>query len=253
MCSRARVSNRFDTAFTDLELVCQVVLAWRPARVSVQVEAYRDLPLDTTHGPYPVHIHVHGTAAWRSASAHQLTHMASRGFVVLAADHPGITLYDLMRLGNGQEIDQEGDARRMIAELETLADPQLQFLNNSFTIERLAVSGHSAGGSAVSNLGDKAQVLMPWASSGATAGDALKSILVLGGEQDGIVAYRSQVTGYERSPVPKRLIGVAGAGHLWCTDLCWIGEENGGLVQIALEYASSKYPESLSAALSDQK
>ena len=198
-----------------------------------------------THGPNRLvsrfvcfQTQVHGTAAWRSASAHQLTHMASRGFVVLAADHPGITLYDLMRLGNGQEIDQEGDARRMIAELETLVDPQLQFLNNSITIARLAISGHSAGGGAASNLGDKAQVQMPWASGGAIAGPATKSIIIMGGELDGIVNYRGQVSGYERAPVPKRLVGVAGAGHLWCTDLCWIGQENGGLVQIAIEYVA---------------
>ena len=202
-----------------------------------QLDAYRDLPLDTEHGPYPVHIHVHGTAAFRSASAHQLTHMASRGFVVLAADHPGITLYDMMRLGNGQEIDQEGDLRRTIAELEQLTDPQLQFLAGHFNISMLAVSGHSAGGGAVAGMGDKAAVIMAWASGGVDAvGPMLRSTLVLGGEEDGIVAYRRQQSGYEDSPAPKRLVGIARAGHLWCTDLCWIGEEDGGIVQIAIEY-----------------
>lgn len=203
-----------------------------------QVEGYRDLPLDTTHGPYPVHLHIHGTAAFRSASAHQFTHMASRGFIVVAADHPGITLKDMMRLGDGQQVDQAGDARRTIAELEQLTDPQLQFLRGYINITDLAISGHSAGGGALTNLGDKAQVLMPWASRGANDGPALKSVLVMGGEQDGIASYSGQVTGYERSPVPKRLVGVERAGHLWCTDLCWIGEEDGGIVQIALEYVS---------------
>lgn len=50
----------------------------------------RDLPVDAERGPFPVIIFVHGTAGFRSQSLELTTHWASRGFVVLAADHPGL-------------------------------------------------------------------------------------------------------------------------------------------------------------------
>ena len=50
----------------------------------------RDLELDAARGPYPVVLFVHGTASFRHQSLHQVTHWASRGFVVVAADHPPV-------------------------------------------------------------------------------------------------------------------------------------------------------------------
>ncbi|MFT3776599.1 MAG: hypothetical protein QM820_65505 [Minicystis sp.] len=58
---------------------------------------YRDLPLDGAHGPYPPVLFVHGTAGFRTQSLTFMTHWASRGFVVLAADHPGMMLKDILR------------------------------------------------------------------------------------------------------------------------------------------------------------
>src|SRR6188768_864981 len=37
-------------------------------------DCVRDLPLDDTHGPYPVVLFVHGTASFRHQSLHQVTH-----------------------------------------------------------------------------------------------------------------------------------------------------------------------------------
>jgi hypothetical protein len=57
---------------------------------------YRDLPLDTDHGPYPVIVFIHGTAGFRTQSLTFMTHWASRGFVVVSSDHTGITLADVL-------------------------------------------------------------------------------------------------------------------------------------------------------------
>ncbi len=62
-------------------------------------DCYRDLPVDTTHGPYPAVIFIHGTGSFRVASLSTMTQWASRGFVVAAADHPGMFLTDYLADG----------------------------------------------------------------------------------------------------------------------------------------------------------
>jgi len=195
------------------------------------IDAYRDLPLDISYGPYPVHLHIHGTAAFRTASAHQMTHFASRGFIVVSADHPGICLHDMLGFQFGG-VDQEGDARLILDELRSLADPQLSFLRGHMDISRISLSGHSAGGGAVRGMADVGNVIIPWAAFGVMDGPALQSSAIIGGVEDGIANYENQVAGYENAPIPKRLVGIARAGHMVCTDLCWIGKEHGGIVEI---------------------
>ena len=82
-------------------------------------DCYRDLPLDAGAGPYPILVFVHGTAGFRTTNLENVAHWASRGFVVAAADHPGIMMRDL--LGNplgGLVTDQVGDARKVIQALK---------------------------------------------------------------------------------------------------------------------------------------
>ena len=63
---------------------------------------YRDLPLDTSHGPYPAVIFIHGTGSFRVANMSTMTAWASRGFIAVAADHPGLFLTDFLASGNCQ-------------------------------------------------------------------------------------------------------------------------------------------------------
>jgi hypothetical protein len=83
---------------------------WQPC------DCYRDLPLDADHGPYPTVIFIHGTAGFRSQSLEQVTHWASRGFVVLAADHPGLWLHDLL----GQLCGVPAPPQNLAADLATI-------------------------------------------------------------------------------------------------------------------------------------
>lgn len=198
-------------------------------------ECYRDLPLDEAHGPYPGVVFIHGTAGFRTQSLTFMTHWASRGFIVVAVDHTGITLADV--LGGVINADQAGDARKVMTALQA-AEGELAWLSGHLDAGRFAASGHSAGGMAVSGLGDHpgVQVLMPMAAGGVTAGPSLQSTLVLGAMEDAIVAYGSQADGYTSSPARKRLVGLAAAGHLAFSDLCVLGAEQGGILQIGLDY-----------------
>jgi acetyl esterase/lipase len=201
-------------------------------------DCVRDLPLDTQHGPYPYVVFVHGTAAFRTQSLTFMTHWASRGFVVVAADHPGIQLKDVLAspLGLPGASDQAGDAGK---ELDALAQPSgdLAFLAGHLDGTRVAASGHSAGGGAIAGLGTRAEVLIPMASAGTQANAKLVSSLVMGAGNDGIDSYSNVQNGYGSSPAKKRLVGLGGnAGHLAFSDLCTIGADKGGILKIAQDH-----------------
>lgn len=193
-------------------------------------DCIRDLPLDGDHGPYPMVLFVHGTAGFRTQSLTFMTHWASRGFVVVAADHPGMMLKDILTGTFGfHQADQAGEI------LDALAQPsgEAAFLAGHLAEGHLAMSGHSAGGGAVAGFGDRAQVIIPMAAGGAAPGMTLKSALILGGMNDGVASYSGQQSGYQSSPKAKRLVGLSGAGHLAFSDICAIGADQGGLLQIA--------------------
>jgi len=71
------------------------------------------------------------------------------------------------------------------------------------------------------------------ASGGTSEGSVLQSSLIMGGIDDGVTRYSGQQQGYENTSGVKRLVGLSGAGHLAFSDLCLLGRENGGLVEIA--------------------
>jgi acetyl esterase/lipase len=202
-------------------------------------DCYRDLPLDEAHGPYPVVYFIHGTAGFRTQSLTFMTHWASRGFVVVAADHPGMELKDILVLNfNNQQAAQ---GTMLLDDLAKLSG-DAAFLNGHVDLTRLAAAGHSAGGGAIAGYGDRAKVLIPMAAGGSTAAAALVSTLVMGAKDDGVVAYTNQQNGYQSSPKKKRLVGLSNSGHLAFSDLCFIGRDKGGLLQIAQDHGITVNP-----------
>jgi len=191
---------------------------------------YKNLDLDTEHGPYPVIVFIHGTGAWRSYMLHLAELWASRGFVVFAADYPGITSFDMLQKRG--KTDQEGDTKLIIGELEKLTHPSLTFLKGHIDMTRVGITGHSAGGFATGQLSStNGQVLIPIAGAGTHARGNKYSTLVIGGKADSVV-YGCQGLGYASSPEPKRHLCVAGAGHETYTDLCWMAPNQGGITGI---------------------
>ena len=72
--------------------------AWQPSAHPAQTAqaTAQATPQATPPAGFPVIVFVHGTAGWRSQSLSLVSHWASRGFVVVAADYPGICLHDLL-------------------------------------------------------------------------------------------------------------------------------------------------------------
>ncbi len=199
-------------------------------------DCYRDLPLDTNMGPYPAVIFLHGTGSFRTASLTAMTAWASRGFIVVAADHAGLYLADFLITaslggcttgGSGVSYgsqDLNGDVDVMIAGL-TNATGDFAFFGSHVDMSRIAIGGHSQGASNAAQCAGKpnVQVDFPLADLGGTvpSGSALKSVLVMGGTADSVVAFSSDQSAYTGSTTAKkRLVGITNGNHLDVIDLC---------------------------------
>lgn len=189
------------------------------------------LELDTAHGPYPVIIFIHGTAAWRSYMLEIMQLWASRGFIVFSADYPGICSYDMLQKRG--HTDQQGDTELIIDALKKLEHPDLQFLKGHIDMSRLGITGHSAGGYTAGKLsGNEGMVVIPMAGGGTSKRLTEKySTVVIGGALDTIVG-GCQGLGYLTSPRPKRHLCIARAGHNTYTDLCSMAPQQGGICGI---------------------
>jgi hypothetical protein len=197
---------------------------------------YRDIPLDTSHGRYPVIVFIHGTAGFRTQSLGQMEHWASRGMVVVAADYPGLYLADMLDFNIVSDLP--GDTQKILDALNAPAG-DLAFLEGHIDMAHTGMSGHSAGGMAIKGFSSKAGVLtlIPMAAGGTTPSATKVSTLVIGGQIDSVVTYKSQQKGYLDSAPPKRLLGIGNTGHLFPTDLCWITNKAGeNIVEIAIKY-----------------
>ena len=210
---------------------------WQPC------DCERDLPIDEAHGPYPVVVFVHGTAAFRHQSLSLMTHWASRGFVVVAADHPGLMLGDfLARICPDDPTGEQDLAADLDALLGALAAPSgdLAFLAGRVAADRVAVSGHSAGGGAAAGASGKpgVRVVIPLAANASTAPSAtLEEVLYMGGIADTIARWDAVQSAYQESPSPRSLVGVSDSGHLFCSDLCDTRNAEGqDLLAIAQEH-----------------
>merc|ERR1712227_914973 len=132
--------------------------------------------------------------------------------------------------------DQEGDARGILKAFQDSIPDAFATLSGHMDWHRIAVVGHSAGGFAVDAMGDVADVIVSMAGFAPKQAGRVKSSLMLAARNDTIVNYGFEVAAYTNQTIaPRRFASVDALGHLFCSDLCWIGASAGGIVQIALD------------------
>ena len=213
-----------------------------------QINSYKNLAVDSGYGPYPVIVYVHGTGSFRTASHALFTHWASRGFVVICADNPGIMMGDLLEGGCGALLsaDQKGDTQDLLAAVRNQSSG-LAFLRGLIATDRIGLGGHSAGGVAVGGLGGErgVQVIIPMASGGVQSGTYVKSALVMGGLEDGTATPSIVRRGYDDTPIKKRLVMIPDAGHMAFCSVCPIvtssDEDLGPMATVANDGCGPQY------------
>jgi predicted dienelactone hydrolase len=121
---------------------------YRDGLLTAQGHALPDAAPDFSDAPYPLVIFSHGNAGTRLQSIYFVEHLASRGFVVMAADHLGNTLEE--RLGD-EDAFADGfilnisERPRDVTRLIDLAESEVD-LADFINTDRVAVTGHSLGG-----------------------------------------------------------------------------------------------------------
>jgi dienelactone hydrolase len=258
------------------------VRAWLPADQKTKVpdshspavgpiggHLFRDVPIDGNNGPYPVVISIHGTASFRIAAGSIATTWASRGFVVLSADYPGLMLTDQLCATAECKLtsqscavvgtqDIPGDVQLQMNALAAPSGP-LAFLSSHLDMTRIGVTGHSQGACVAAGLSmlPGVQVVLPMAGSlQVVPSSSLKSLMFIAGINDTVIGYNavqlgnivcspvagqapasSDTAAYQASPGPpsvtKRLVGITGGGHLVPTDLCQMNAQGKNAIQEA--------------------
>ncbi len=195
----------------------------------VPTAAVRDAPPRPLAAPVPAVVFSHGFAGTRLQSPDYAVHLASRGYVVAAADHPGRRFQDLIPCVFG--FDTEGCNFANPAEDPALEQiPVVLDLLDELAAEgpfaglvdpdRLGLSGHSAGGYSTGTMGDREprfDALLAMAADATPTRDV--PTLLMDGSCDGVVPTEDVDAAYA-GLVDGQRVRILGAGHLAFSDMC---------------------------------
>lgn len=193
---------------------------------AVDSGAVRDAPLRWPEAPYPVLVFSHGFGGVREQSVSLTTHLASRGYVVVATDHVGRRMEDLLPCVfspplDGCNLEMSDDPG--VDDVQDLADwveasAADGWLAGAIDPETLGLFGHSAGAGTTVTAGgedDRWDALLPMAGAGGAGRDVPE--LMMGGTCD---SFASDADMVEIAAGAPELVRVLGAGHLAFSDLC---------------------------------
>lgn len=221
-----------------------------------ETAAYLDIPA-SGDGPFPLVIFAHGFGAYPTEYQFLLTHLASWGFVVAGPDFNERSLLAAFTGAGATTTTTDEEAARRLAEQRLAGEAAIMtgtrellaaendrpggLLEGRVDTTNVGVAGHSAGvTSAVAAADTDPSVKTFIAMSGGRPpgggfdlpSPAKPGMVMTGGRDQ--IATLDRVEGFYRSlDPPKRLVVIDDAGHNSFNDLCVIGTDQGGLVEIA--------------------
>lgn len=198
-------------------------------------------------GRFPLVVFSHGYAGFRDQSTFLTAWLASWGFVVAAPDHLSRDLTEVLGGGSGPtKTTDVGDLMATIALMGSENASSSSPFHHHVDAALVGAVGHSAGGAAVEALAavdPRVTTFIGLAgatvgSFGQTSSGAGSTVprqpgLLMAGTNDHVVSPLSIVAAYGKMQKPKRLILLAGAGHLVFSEICEVGAGQGGLLAIA--------------------
>jgi len=238
-----------------------------------ETAAYRGIPA-SGDGPFPLVIFAHGFGAYPTEYQFLLTHLASWGFVVAGPDfrersllaafaNAGVTTTTTDDATAREQARQRlaDEAAIMTGTRELLAaenDRVGGLLEGRVDTTRVGVAGHSAGVASAVAAADVDPAVRTFIamSGGRPPGGGFelpapdKPGMVMTGGRDQVAALDRVEGFYESLDPPKRLVVIDDAGHNSFNDLCVIGIEQGGLVEIAKQ-VGIPVPEQLERLFND--
>jgi dienelactone hydrolase len=177
----------------------------------------------------PVVVFSHGMGGSRFQSLDYVTHLASRGYIVVASDHPGRMMADLLPcvfspvlegcdLGGFSSDVAVEQLPGVLDALDEMADDG-QFAA-ILDMDRLGLSGHSAGGGTTGRFGDaepRFDALLSMAAGAQPTRDV--PTLLMDATCDGVVLTESVDEAYAELVNGER-VRILGAGHLAFSEMC---------------------------------
>ena len=214
---------------------------------------------------------VHGFSGHRRESTFMATHLASHGFLVVSADHPGSTYGDISELLSSAKCEGRRSFTRtdimpsLVANRRSDIPFMINRLVECFDVdrERIGISGASFGGwtSLVApSLDDRIKASAPMCPSGGetpvyprgrnVARDALDfdwktdtATLFMVADRDSWLPLYGQIELFRRTPGPKRLIVLEQADHNHFVDSieeghAWLHAFTASLAEVEAEHGT---------------
>ncbi len=217
----------------------------RAATASIAIElslpttAVRDAAPRTEDGPFPVVLFSHGSYAVRVQSTFLTVDLASHGYVVVAPDHHGNLLSDL--------LSGEAPAGVGFAGFIVLRPDDVRFTQSYFRFtppdwavglmdfDRVGAAGHSFGAMTalrLSGLADRSHPLhavvaqapprhgLTWAGIERPLSEVGMPVMIQGGAKDGTTKLEEAESFWDRGVKPKQELILEDGGHFTFSDLC---------------------------------
>jgi len=202
-------------------------------------DAYRDAPASKA-GPFPLVLFAHGAASYRNQSTFLTTHLASWGFVVASVDYLERGLASVLGAQPDPRIEDTELTRMVVALLASENEREGGLLQGRVATDRIAITGHSAGGGTAIRFGGEPDVVTYIPISAGLSSDSTVTLpdqpsLWLAGSIDAVIEADRTAETYAQASAPARFVLIENMGHLGPSDICAIGDSGGGVVQIALD------------------